>query len=184
MSVPLNKTTKLQDRILCFDGDSIVSETQLLNLLGQGNSGCMCVDQITPQIEQYNKLVSRDQQIKQKNQIRENDLAWKLPEEYLTLDIKSHIKQLLNNHISKSDDQLYTNQCIKRVQDEIQLFEQHGLFDVLRSLIYIINTLTSENLVWGVGRGSSTSSFILYLIGVHDVDSVLYQLDITDFLHQ
>jgi DNA polymerase III alpha subunit len=37
--------------------------------------------------------------------------------------------------------------------------------------------------VWGIGRGSSVSSYVLYVLGVHDVDSYAYDLDIGDFLH-
>ena len=49
-------------------------------------------------------------------------------------------------------------------------------------LIYLIDLMRTNNIVWGVGRGSSVSSYILYLIGVHKVNSILYKLDINDFL--
>jgi len=42
--------------------------------------------------------------------------------------------------------------------------------------------MRKNNLVWGVGRGSSVSSYLLYLIGVHKVDSYKYRLDIKEFL--
>jgi DNA polymerase III alpha subunit len=53
---------------------------------------------------------------------------------------------------------------------------------ILRAITYVINTLQDKNIVWGVGRGSSVSSYVLYILGVHDVDSVKYNLDIADFL--
>jgi DNA polymerase III alpha subunit len=49
-------------------------------------------------------------------------------------------------------------------------------------LIYIIDTMRKNNIVWGVGRGSSVASYILYLLGVHKVDSVKYNLHIEEFL--
>ena len=47
---------------------------------------------------------------------------------------------------------------------------------------YIIDTLRENNIVWGVGRGSSVSSYMLYLIGVHKVDSIKYNLNINEFI--
>jgi DNA polymerase III alpha subunit len=48
--------------------------------------------------------------------------------------------------------------------------------------IYIIDPLRKNNSVWGVGRGSSVASYVLYLIGVHKIDSLFFDLDIEDFL--
>ena len=66
--------------------------------------------------------------------------------------------------------------------EEIKIYKNLELMDVLATLIYIINTLVDNNIVWGVGRGSSVSSYVLYLIGVHDIDSFKYDLKIEDFL--
>ena len=64
----------------------------------------------------------------------------------------------------------------------MELYQKLGLIDILRTLIFVINTLIENNIVWGVGRGSSVSSYVLYLIGVHDVDSFQYGLNIEEFL--
>ena len=56
------------------------------------------------------------------------------------------------------------------------------MIDVLRYLKYLVDTMRKHKIVWGVGRGSSVASYCLFLIGVHRVDSVLYQLDIKEFL--
>ena len=69
-----------------------------------------------------------------------------------------------------------------RVQMEYMLFEQKEFVKVLQFLIYFIDTLRANNIVWGVGRGSSVSSFCLFLIGVHKINPLLYNLDITEFL--
>lgn len=71
----------------------------------------------------------------------------------------------------------------RRLVKELVKYEQFGFIDVLRTVIFIINKLSDHNVVWGVGRGSSVSSYVLYIIGVHDVDSFAYDLDIDDFLH-
>ena len=52
---------------------------------------------------------------------------------------------------------------------------------VLKTMKYIVDTLRKHDVVWGVGRGSSVASYALYLIGVHKIDSVKYNLPIDEF---
>jgi DNA polymerase III alpha subunit len=47
---------------------------------------------------------------------------------------------------------------------------------------YVVDTLRANNVVWGVGRGSSVASYVLFIIGVHKIDSVKYDLDWREFL--
>jgi DNA polymerase III alpha subunit len=75
-----------------------------------------------------------------------------------------------------------TNVQIARVSQELELFIQHGMFEILVYLKYLVDTLRTNNIVWGVGRGSSVASYCLYLLGVHKVDSIKYDLDIHEFL--
>ena len=70
----------------------------------------------------------------------------------------------------------------KRVEQEYLLFEKKKFIKVLQFLIYFIDTLRANNIVWGVGRGSSVASFCLFLIGVHKINPMLYNLDYTEFL--
>jgi len=44
-----------------------------------------------------------------------------------------------------------------------------------------VNIFEENKVVWGTGRGSSCASYILYLIGIHQVDSVKYDLDLGEF---
>ena len=70
----------------------------------------------------------------------------------------------------------------KRVEQEYVLFEKKKFIKVLQFLIYFIDTLRANNIVWGVGRGSSVASFCLFLIGVHKINPLQYDLNITEFL--
>jgi DNA polymerase III alpha subunit len=65
---------------------------------------------------------------------------------------------------------------------ELTMFEERNLFPVIQILIYIIETMRKHKLVWGVGRGSSVASYVLYLLGVHKIDSLKFNLDIQEFL--
>lgn len=183
--------TKLSDRTLYFDGTSEVNSNHIIDLLLAGKSiDGLFVDKITPEINQYNKIAKPDKQIKIKqSSLFQPDFSWNIPEEYKTLNVEHYILERLNEECDRrnfvlTDTQVDPNMLkrTKRVSIEMQLYKKMGLFDVLRAMIYVINTLHAQNIVWGVGRGSCVSSYILYLIGVHDVDSVHYDLDISDFL--
>ena len=65
---------------------------------------------------------------------------------------------------------------------ELTMFEERGLFPVIQILIYIVDTMRKHSLVWGVGRGSSVASYVLYILGVHKINSLKYNLDIKEFL--
>lgn len=94
---------------------------------------------------------------------------------YQQLDVAQHVRHLIPNNDGTVNE---------RVEQELELFAARNLFPVLQLLIYIVDVLREHNLVWGVGRGSSTASYVLYLIGVHKIDSIKYNLNIEEFLKQ
>lgn len=96
---------------------------------------------------------------------------WYMPDEYKNLDIAQWV--LLQCH---SEHEL------QRVGQELLLYQERDLFNLLRFLKYLVDTLRKNNIVWGVGRGSSVASYVLYLIGVHRINSIFYDLDIKEFL--
>ena len=75
-----------------------------------------------------------------------------------------------------------TQEQTNRVSQELELFIQHGMLDLLFYLKYLVDTMRQNNIVWGVGRGSSVASYVLFLLGVHKIDSIKYNLDIHEFL--
>jgi DNA polymerase III alpha subunit len=101
-----------------------------------------------------------------------------IPQHYLELDVAEYIVKLIP-HLKDQTDKLAR---LKRVEEELALFRTRNLFPVLQLLIYIVDTMRKHNLVWGVGRGSSVASYCLYLIGIHKIDSVKYNLNIHEFL--
>jgi DNA polymerase III alpha subunit len=96
---------------------------------------------------------------------------WHMPDKYYQIDVKQWL-------LEKTE----TEEERDRVLIEYNLFEQKKFIKVLQFLIYFVDTLRANNIVWGVGRGSSVSSFCLFLIGVHKINPLLYNLDITEFL--
>lgn len=95
---------------------------------------------------------------------------WFTPKYYRELDIRTY---LLNK--CKNDDEK------ERTLLELSEFQKQGLEDLLRFCVYFVDKCNADNLIIGVGRGSSVSSFVLYLIGIHQVDSLKYDLDYKDF---
>jgi len=96
---------------------------------------------------------------------------WHMPEKYYQIDVLEWLLDKCQNDDEKT-----------RVKMEYKLFEQKEFIKVLQFLMYFVDTLRANNLVWGVGRGSSVASFCLFLIGVHKINPLLYNLDITEFL--
>ena len=102
---------------------------------------------------------------------KQNCDNWHMPEKYYQINVLQWLLDKCQNDEEKM-----------RVQMEYDLFEKKKFIRVLQFLIYFIDTLRANNMVWGVGRGSSVASFCLFLIGVHKINPMLYNLDITEFL--
>jgi hypothetical protein len=102
---------------------------------------------------------------------RQNQGQWSMPEEYKDMDIA---KWLL--------DQCQNETEIQRVAQELLLYQERDLFPLLKQLKFVVDIWREKGIVWGVGRGSSVASYILYLIGVHRINSIYYDLDIEEFL--
>ena len=97
---------------------------------------------------------------------------WNMPDEYKTLDIEEWL----------------ISQCppwgpeSTRLAEELEAYKARNMLDLLRWLKYFVDTCSKENILWGVGRGSSVASYVLYLIGVHNIDPIKYNLDWQEFL--
>lgn len=98
---------------------------------------------------------------------------WLMPEKYKNLDIEAWLRS-----------KCVTQEQLARVDAELALFNENLMADVLRLLVYITETLRENDVCWGVGRGSSVASYVLFLIGVHRIDSLKYDLDIREFLKE
>jgi DNA polymerase III alpha subunit len=95
---------------------------------------------------------------------------WFMPNDAKNFDIESHIISITPVG------------CEQRVQEELAAFKQHGYLNLLKFLHYLVKNMRSSNMLWGVGRGSSVASYVLYLLGVHRIDSIQYGLDWREFL--
>jgi len=176
---PSNKTV-LNDRTLWFDGDSTVDESLVMSsIINNKDISSFCVESLSAEIIRYNKLMPHNEQIMVKTNNPKFSFDWNIPDEYKNMNVVSLVAdkhfEIMGNEPDLLDREL---RCAK----ELKLYYKYELMDTLKALIYIINILVEKNIVWGVGRGSSVSSYVLYILGVHDVDSYHYNLDIEEFL--
>lgn len=116
--------------------------------------------------QQYNKLDVTVPKFDAQNQVN-----WLMPNEYKDMDIAKWILE-----------QCETEPELQRVGEELLIFQERDLFDLLRYLKYLVDTMRANGVIWGVGRGSSVASYVLYLIGIHRVNSMYYDLSIGEFL--
>ena len=102
---------------------------------------------------------------------KDNQKNWFMPDEYKNIDIAQYVLGLC-----KTQDEL------QRCGKELLLYQDRNLFDLLKYLKYLVDTMEENNVIWGVGRGSSVSSYVLYLLKVHKIDSMYYDLNVEEFL--
>jgi DNA polymerase III alpha subunit len=96
---------------------------------------------------------------------------WFMPDDYKDFDVEEYC-------ISRCT----TSEQKTRVLDEIEEYKKRGMIPLLQWIKYFVDTCTKNDIIWGVGRGSSVASFVLFLLGVHQIDSVKYNLDWQEFL--
>jgi hypothetical protein len=128
----------------------------------------MLLDDI-PVLIKYNTLTDRTKSIQEFDCGLQN--TWHMPEQYQQLDIAQHILDLCT-----------TDAELQRCGHELLLYQERNLFNLLRFLKYLVDVMTANSVIWGVGRGSSVASYVLYKLEVHKIDSMFYELDIEEFL--
>ena len=98
---------------------------------------------------------------------------WFIPETYRTMDILDWLYQ-----------RCPTPEIRERVVEELRLFAKYDMIPMLKTMKYIVDTLRANNIVWGVGRGSSVASYVLHIIGVHKIDPIKYNIPIEEFFKE
>ena len=165
-------------------GEIILDETDLCDLIMQGCdvTQMKCVIDPGVDIESAIDLIEDPGQLVTWTFPDDSDISvpdwdsaqqrrWHMPDQYQQLDIAEHM-------IAMCD----TPEKLQRVGHELLLYQERGLFDLLRYLKYLVDVMRDNRVIWGVGRGSSTASYVLYLLGVHQIDSMYYDLDVGEFL--
>jgi DNA polymerase III alpha subunit len=152
--------TKLKDRTLFYDGSSSFN-----------------TDDIVSYILQYgpNQIYCSESGLGLKTKFKSDSLPeiqWLLPEPYEKRDIESEVLTTAASH---------GPEAIARVKTEFQEFEKRDMVPLLKLLLYIKERMEEKNKVWGVGRGSSCAVYTFFLMGIHSVDSLKFNLPMDEF---
>ena len=163
-------------------GQLIFNEKDLCNFLLQGKNldnffnmlvdDSVDIDSVTRVLNESSNLLAYEESDKSIEEF-DHDLQsnWHMPQEYKDLDIAEYILSLCE-----------TQAELQRCGHELLLFQKKNLFDLLRYLKYLVDMMRENDIIWGVGRGSSVASYVLYKLGVHAVDSMYYDLKPEEFL--
>lgn len=177
--------TKMNDNKRNFDkyGNVYFTESDIIEILYSGDTNINGFPVIeSEEINTYNKncfyydksektlsiLENVDLSIEEFDQQMYNN--WFIPKYYKELDLNTFLLNKCSN-----------NTEIKRVEHELEYFYSYNLENILRFMIFFIDELRKNNQVWGVGRGSSVASFILYLVGVHKINPIKYNIKSEEF---
>ena len=188
MDQTLNKKNSTQQSWTAVEvnsnGKAVLTDLNVLELLYQDkiDNAAHCIVKDTDDIKKYKQFVdiNRDNfttfnttndNVDRDGFDQSNRENWFIPQSYKDLDIEAYVLGLCK-----------TDQEKERVNFELDLYKNFAMIDVLKCLKYIIDTLREKKLVWGVGRGSSVASYVLYLIGVHKVNSIKFDLNPEEFL--
>jgi DNA polymerase III alpha subunit len=157
--------TELEAFNALYTGKIISLEDAYIDLIEQFNQArSINADRIA----ELKQLPNHNNSIEQFD--KDNQSNWFMPKDYYP------------NLVEMLYGMCTTDEQTNRVSQELELFIQHGMFDLLFYCKYLVDTLRENKIVWGVGRGSSVASYVLYLIGIHKIDSIKYKLDINEFL--
>jgi hypothetical protein len=178
--------SELTNRKLRFDGVSEVEPDQLgrFLLLGVPPSK-LRVLQETPDVVTFNAQVPAEDQIQVGGQEPiALDMGWELPEKYQTLDLEEYIASQFEERCPTDYTPEQVEEAIDRIAFELDQVNQRGMVEFMRTIIYILDQLRANDVVWGVGRGSSCACYLLFIIGLHVVDCVKMNVSAEEFFHE
>ena len=178
--------SELNDRILRFDGVSEIEASQLARFLLLGVPAAkLRVDAEDDDIAEFNRQVPVEDQVSVvKPEPITLDMGWQIPEPYLSLDLEEYIWECARVHMPTDYTTAEQERAVLRIEAELKEVETRGMTQFFRTVVYILAKLHNEKVVWGVGRGSSCASYLLFLMGLHVVDCVKLEVPMEEFFHE
>lgn len=172
-------TIDLKNRRIFNDGTVICKNSALVEMLYSGLDINLAVSEPDSDVELYNqadRLLDTDYgEITITNEQLFDNVNWfdywTTPDPYADMDIEEYIY-----------NRCKTTEEIVRVQKEMKLFKERNMLSVLCHLVYLTDFWRKNGIFWGVGRGSSVGSFVLYLIGINRINPLDFDIAIEDFL--
>lgn len=175
----------LTDRRLWVDGESTHNMKGLCNeLLSTGEIKEDIITHVSDdEIRKFSKLTGIKLSTKISAKVDRIDDSFNIPKEYFEIDLENYFLESLKLRKDNMSEE-NVEERIMRIYEEMEIYKNLFLEDLLRVSIYVVDQFEKNEIVWGPGRGSSCCSYLLYLIGLHDVDSVYFNLNIDEFLRK
>lgn len=164
-------------------GRTIFEPESIIEMMMNGTDVSSLLIEESPIVEEYNQWCERFNKVdfkietpaEPKNTPEEEHAyratQWMISDEIKTIDVRGFLLSMCVNEAQRD-----------RINYEMDLFEQRELIPLLQLMMFLVDHFRRNGIVWGVGRGSSVASFVLYLIGVHKIDPIRYGLDVREFL--
>lgn len=174
--------TCLKNRVLWYDGAVETSPDQACELFLRGvDPSKIIVNSIDEDVKLYNAIEEIPLSV-EKESIAPLDFSWVIPERYKSLSVHDVIIDRLYIFVKNVEESEQLN-YVNRVERELKEINRRHLHDLFKTLIYVVDQLREKNIVWGVGRGSSCASLCLFLLGVHLIDPVKFDIPMEEFFH-
>lgn len=175
---------ELNNRRLWIDGESTLDKDGLYDKILSGEDIEGKYTHVSDsEIKKFSKLTGIKLKTKDSPDYNKIHDQFLLPKAYFEINLEDFfIERMKSRHGDISKPEM--EKRVARIYDELSLYKEMFLEDILRLAIYIVDTFTIENIIWGPGRGSSCCSYLLFLTELHDVDSVYFDLDIDEFLRK
>lgn len=172
-------SSEVNGRIVWFDGKESVEPRRVPEIIFERGALPDFVTLIDDSVALYNKLSPTAPLRVRTSCERPPPATWFQSIE--AIDVEREVAQHLASLLQTTPAALH-EAYISRVSQELREYERRGMFPILRACLYVVNTFRERNVVWGVGRGSAVASFVLYVIGIHDINSVKYGLELSEFI--
>lgn len=166
-------TNEIINKLYTQEWQTVTGFVESLDEIAKWNQNC----------QQFELVPVESQQTPQQDpQSYHSELSyqWKMPIEFLKFDPMVFFSQELVNR--SLNQQEYLDYLVGEIKTWDNIMTHESAVNLWKFLHYLIKTCEIKDIVTGVGRGSSVSSLVLYLLGVHHVDPVKYKLDYKEFL--
>lgn len=173
---------EFDNRIILSTGEVVAPYETLVELAREGINFSEVLTMPDPLVDKYNRISSTPLIVWDGNDIpsKPDRLKWNTPEEYREIDIYEYIGMCIE--VKAENDPIYLSEpYIQRVKMELEEVKKLNFEPVIRHIIFLVDHFRTNKVVWGVGRGSSCASLILFLVGLNKIDPVKYDIPMNEF---
>lgn len=180
--------TDLKHRFLRYDGVSVISPEMVADALLRGAGATQIrVTETSWEVEQFNANCAPGDELREDCDEPTIDTSWVLPPKWQNLTVEDVENIIVDKAATCIHHAGYTEQQMDyaylRVQQELHEIKKRDMLDFIKCIMYVLDVFQTNNICWGVGRGSSCASYILFVLGLHVVDCIKFDVPMSEFFH-